>query len=405
MYMKKGKFVGFGLGPIQAGLFLYEAHCSGNFNSLVVAEVDNELVEAVNSNNGVISINIAFRDHIQKVEISGVRLLNPNRKGHREELIRAISEADELSTSLPSVSFYNKGGTSSVAACLAEGFVKRKKLHPAIIYTAENNNHAAEILQDEVETIGGQVFPEIQFLNTVIGKMSSVVEDDTMIERYGLAPLSKYTRKTILVETFNRILITKIVLPGIKRRIDVFEEKENLLPFEEAKLFGHNAIHLLLGLLAHARGCKTIAEVKKHTDLLDIARKAFIEEAGVGLIHKNEGIDLLFTSEGINVYAEDLLDRMTNPFLSDPISRVIRDLNRKIAWNDRLIGSARLAMNAGVSPDNLLKGIHLAELYILNDTLKEIWTPEVWCSSESEYFKPHIDLINRNKNQINNTLI
>ena len=35
--MKKS-FVGFGFGAIQAGLFLYEAHASGQFDRFVVAE-------------------------------------------------------------------------------------------------------------------------------------------------------------------------------------------------------------------------------------------------------------------------------------------------------------------------------------------------------------------------------
>jgi hypothetical protein len=42
--IEKGNFVGFGLGPIQTGLFLYEAFRSGNFQTYTVAEVDDSLV-------------------------------------------------------------------------------------------------------------------------------------------------------------------------------------------------------------------------------------------------------------------------------------------------------------------------------------------------------------------------
>jgi mannitol-1-phosphate 5-dehydrogenase len=385
--IEKGNFVGFGLGPIQAGLFLYEAFRSGNFQTYTVAEVDDSLVESVNKNNGRCTINIAFRDSILTTVIEGIRMLKPNNSTDREELISAIAAADEIATALPSIAFYGRGGTLSVASCLAEGLGKRTPDHQTIIYTAENNNHAAEVLRAEVEKCeGGGNMDNVQFLDTVIGKMSSIVEDPMVIELYGLEPLTSINSKTVLVEVFNRILISKIDLPGFIRRITIFEEKTDLIPFEEAKLYGHNAIHLLLGLLAHERGCRTLAEARFHPDLMDIARKAFIEEAGAGLINKHQGIDELFTASGFSAYAEDLLERMTNPLLSDPISRVIRDLKRKIAWNDRLIGSARLSITAGVHPVNLLKGIQLAEKHILTELLHEIWPSEVWLSDNANQF-------------------
>ena len=47
---------------------------------------------------------------------------------------------------------------------------------------------------------------------------------------------------------------------------------------------------------------------------------------------------------------EDALARMVNPFLRDPIERVTRDPKRKLGWNDRLIGSIRFALIAGINP-------------------------------------------------------
>ena len=45
-------YVGFGLGAIQAGLFLYEAFHSGNFRRLVVAEVLQDVVTAIREADG-----------------------------------------------------------------------------------------------------------------------------------------------------------------------------------------------------------------------------------------------------------------------------------------------------------------------------------------------------------------
>jgi len=46
-------FVGFGFGPIQAGLFCLEAQQSGAFDRLVVAEVAPALVAALRRAGGV----------------------------------------------------------------------------------------------------------------------------------------------------------------------------------------------------------------------------------------------------------------------------------------------------------------------------------------------------------------
>ena len=48
---------------------------------------------------------------------------------------------------------------------------------------------------------------------------------------------------------------------GFARGITAFIEKDDLLPFEEAKLYGHNAIHALIGYLAHERGLTLMSQV------------------------------------------------------------------------------------------------------------------------------------------------
>jgi hypothetical protein len=47
-------FVGFGFGPIQAGLFLAEAQSLGNFRRLVVAEVQADVVDGSARRNGAL---------------------------------------------------------------------------------------------------------------------------------------------------------------------------------------------------------------------------------------------------------------------------------------------------------------------------------------------------------------
>jgi mannitol-1-phosphate/altronate dehydrogenase len=131
----------------------------------------------------------------------------------------------------------------------------------------------------------------------------------------------------------------------------------DLLPFEEAKLYGHNAVHALIAYLAELKGCLTIAEAAKHPWIMQTARRAFIEESGAALIRRHARLgDALFTPDGYAQYAEDLLRRMVNPHLCDQVERVGRDHARKLGIEDRLFGTMTLALEAGIEPGQLALG-------------------------------------------------
>lgn len=379
--MNKRCFAGFGLGPIQSGLFLLEAFRSRNFARLVVAEVDPALVEAVRGGGGKISVNIAHADRIEQAEISGVEIFNPREPRDRDELVAAIACADEIATALPSVEFYDRGGAASAAACLADGFARRVAKKPAVIYTAENDTRAAEHL---ATCLGEKLPPSVQVLNTVIGKMSGGVTGSEQIKRLGLAPMTPDYGRAVLVEVFNRIQISKIHLPDFQRGISAFEEKDDLGPFEDAKLYGHNAVHALLGLLAHERGLATMDAARNFKKLMAIARAAFIEECGAGLRKKHADADPLFSETGWTNYADDLIARMTNPFLRDAVARVIRDPQRKLGWDDRLIGAIRLAIAAGVKPERLARGARIAMKFGNIADIRQLWPEEVRNSGEAD---------------------
>ena len=91
--MKDHTFVGFGFGPIQAGFFVPEAVRSGTFSRIVIAEVDEQLVNAVRENNGSYSINIAHKDGIEVVKIDNIEVLNSTVASDRELLQQALTDA------------------------------------------------------------------------------------------------------------------------------------------------------------------------------------------------------------------------------------------------------------------------------------------------------------------------
>lgn len=377
--MAEHTFVGFGFGPIQSGLFAKEAFQSGNFSRIIVAEVDDELVDAVRANKGTYNVNVARADGIDTVKIDNVELLNPNVEGDRQTLLEVLAEATEIATCLPSVDFYEAGGKNSPASLIAEG-LKNSKAEATIIYTAENNNHAAEILEQAItEKIGSLSHKRVQFLNTVIGKMSRVVTDPAEIERSKLAAIASGIERAFLVEEFNRILVSRTTIVGFKPGIEVFIEKDDLLPFEEAKLFGHNAIHTLLGFIGAARGATSMSELKNDEAVMEIARLAFLDECGAALVKKHAHTgDELFTEPGFRKYTEDLLERITNPYLADTVARAGRDAVRKLSINGRIFGTMSLTLEYGIEPNNMAIGA-MAGITVLLENAKEYNLPTDLC--------------------------
>ena len=181
--------------------------------------------------------------------------------------------------------------------------------------------------------------------------------DPATLARLKLTPLTPAVPQAVLVEEFNHILISQITLPGFTRGIDVFIEKPDLLPFEEAKLYGHNAIHALIAYLAARRGLTAMSDAAAHLDIMATARAAFINESGAALIRKHAALgDPLFTPAGYAAYADDLLTRMVRPTLNDLIARVTRDQVRKLGYDDRFFGTMRLALRHGIRPVHLAQG-------------------------------------------------
>jgi mannitol-1-phosphate 5-dehydrogenase len=353
--MQSHVMVGFGMGPIQAGLFAAEAFKSGRFSRIVISEVDPKLVEAIRANGGRYAVNVASSSGIAAEQVEGIEIYNSSVESDRQQLLEALSQATEIVTSLPSVNFYDTG-QNSVASLIARG-LEHSTAKGTIIYTAENNNHAAEILEEAVKGYRRSLPPTVQFLNTVIGKMSQVVVSEAEIAEKNLKPIAPGFGRAFLVEEFNRILVTKSRLPGFTPGIRVFIEKEDLLPFEEAKLYGHNAIHALLAYLGARKGYQKMARLKEDKAVMQIARDAFIKESGAALIKKYAHLnEELFTEAGFQAYAEDLLRRMTNPYLDDSVERAARDPQRKLSKNDRLFGAIRLVLSQGITPLNLTRG-------------------------------------------------
>ncbi len=359
------RLTGFGFGPIGAGLFVKEAHDTAAFERLLVAEIDSQLVDAVRANQNSYHVNVAHTDGIEAATVTGVELCNPSCAQDLQTLQAALAQSTEIVTALPAVGLFDQGN-QSIARLIAES-LDPESTAGCLVYCAENHNHAAEILQERVENhMTASSLRPVQFLNTVVGKMSRVVTDPEEIRTRDLRPIAPGLERAFLVEAFNHILVTECTLKGVTPGIDVFKQKPDLVPFEEAKLYGHNAIHALMAYLGALRLRSSMAELKQDQDIMSIALEAFVSESGAALVKKYAGSnDPLFTAAGYRRYALDLLQRIGNVHLGDTIERAARDPLRKLQYQDRIFGTMRLALDQGIEPVNMALGAAAGLAYLL----------------------------------------
>lgn len=349
-------FVGIGFGAIQTGLFLREAQASGAFERYVVAMRRAELVDDVNG-SGTVTVNIAMPDGIKVETYHGVEARCLNNAEDLQQLNLDLVAAEEISVAVSSVDDYVTDGPNSLHKLLADAIsVKLNSNAPkALIYSSENHNEAASLLEAAIlsalpETEKADAVSVFQTVDTVIGKMSRVITDADEIQDAGLATSSPNGSQAFLVEAFNNILMSKVDLGRTSGRgISQLVEKSDLLPFEHAKIHGHNATHAGFAYIGNVLGLEWMADVAAIPEIHAFFRDAFLQESGEALIKLHGGRDPLFSEQGYEAYVDDLLERMANPWLRDTCARIGRDVGRKLGWDDRLIGTIRLVQGQGVS--------------------------------------------------------
>ncbi len=324
------------------------------------------MIEAVRNNGGYYSVNVAHLDAVETIDVGPIEIYNPTNAGDREQLVAAVSEANEIATAVPSVKLYATDGEGSLHRILAAGLARRE--HPVVIYTAENHiAAAAELRRTLLAAASGErsgAWPKLTaIVDTVIGKMSVVITDPEEMRTESIRPMTPGFPRAFLVESFRHILTSPIrfaVEASFHRGLDFLDERPSLIPFEEAKLYGHNATHALAGYLAAALGCVHVAELAGIPGSTQFLRDAFIDESGSMLKGRWRGSADLFTETGFARYVDDLLARMLNPHLRDLVSRLTRDPERKLGWNDRLVGVMRHALGAGTRPRRFALGVAAA---------------------------------------------
>ena len=332
-------FLGIGAGPIQTGIFVSGA-TRGGYDRIVLADVDPKLSDAV-KRSGTIVVNTACSDAIRTDTYRNIEIYNPTVPRDVKKLAAIAAEATAIATALPSTACYRQSAPwlrSAFECCPGR---------TRYVYTAENSTTAADELQQAVGA-----YPATYYLDTVIGKMSKVFTK----RESSLPTLAPGLECGHLVEEYNDIYTSSA--PGIDGvGIKGLYPKQDLEPFEAAKLYGHNTCHFLLGVLASDKGCTYVDEASDYPDVLAMICGAILEECGPALSRRYGKQEAFVAPRNFTPFALQLTARMVSPLLRDSVERVIRDPERKLGWNDRLIGAIRLCVQQGVTPTHLLAAV------------------------------------------------
>ena len=173
-----------------------------------------------------------------------------------------------------------------------------------------------------------------------IGRMVPVQTDEmkdgepmrVCVERYGYLPTDKAAFKG--------------EVPNIK----------NMVPFEpfdfyiKRKLYVHNMGHATCAYLGDLLGLEYIYQSIDVAEVRVLVQNAMTESAMA--LSLKYGVEL----DKLMLHIQDLLGRFTNAALKDTCARVGGDPGRKLSPEDRLIGSASLALKQGIKPAYIAVG-------------------------------------------------
>lgn len=188
----------------------------------------------------------------------------------------------------------------------------------------------AELTKEEIEWFDRHV----GLVEASIGRMVPVQTEEmrdgeplrVCVEPYGFLPVDQAAFKG--------------EIPDIK----------NMIPFEpfdffiKRKLYIHNMGHAVCAYLGDILGLEYIYQAIDQNEIYIIVKNAMEESAAA--LSSVYGVQL----ENIMKHITDLLYRFTNAALKDTCKRVGGDPERKLAFEDRLIGPAGLAFTQGIVP-------------------------------------------------------
>lgn len=327
----------FGAGNIGRGFLGQLFSESGYLVNFV--DVDQPLLAALNE-RGRYTIRLVTNESSEDVSVGPVRGLAAS---GREAVAQAVAEAVIGATAV------GAGALKYVAPTLAAGIVRRADQGvktPLNLIICENLKGAARLFRSMVENelppgYHDYLAEQIGFVDTVIARMVPPLPPELRTEDPSL----------IVVEPYKELPVDATGFMGKPPEIVGMQPVAPFAFYTERKLYMHNAGHAVLGYLGYQKGYVYGYEALQDPGIIAAVRGAMQESQRA--LEQKYGL----ATGAITPYLEDAVARFHNRALGDTIFRLARDPIRKLAHNDRLIGAALNALEQGVPPVNLVRGI------------------------------------------------
>ena len=319
-----------GAGATGRGQIGRLAHQAGF--ALTFIERRKDLVDVLRS-AGRYTVGLAGQK-IEEVEIAGFEVV---RTDELFKCLPAIAEADIIATAvLPT-------NLEAVAPLLAKGLglkLQQSIARPLNVIACENMERSSSTLRDMVlqytpKFDWGWVDAHVGFPDSMVACLVPWPKDPLYLLAEAVQEWSvdAHGVKPPLPE-----------LPGLT----LSANQEAAL---ERKLFIKNTGHFAIGILGHLKGYALMHEAARDSEILALAGAATKESAAA--VAGKHGLDPLETEE----YRRTFMEQMRSPFLPDEIGRVIREMGRKLAREERLVGPALVCLDQGREPRALAQVI------------------------------------------------
>jgi len=320
----------FGAGNVGRG-FLGQLFSESGYE-LVMVDIDRPLLQALNAQGGY-RLQLVDNEGTQELWVAPVRALHA---GDTQRVAAAVAEASLMATSV------GVRALPSVARTVASGLARRladPAAAPVNIIVCENLKNAANHFRHLVgqglpENLRAQLEPRVGFVDAVIGRMVPLLTP----EQRAADPAR------IVAEPYKELPVARQGIIGPVPNVVGLEVCDHFAAYVARKLYIHNGGHAVLAYLGHLRG-----HLYGYQALEDPVVRPLFEAAWV---EAQRGIATAYqvSPRWLEEHANDLRRRFANRALGDTIVRLGRDPLRKLAPDDRLVGAARLAEQAGVEP-------------------------------------------------------
>lgn len=340
----------YGAGNIGRG-FIGELFSESGYRVTFI-DVDDSLVNLLES-RGQYPIRILDDNNTCDKIISNVGAVNGK---DMPAAAQAVASADIMATAV--------GGNilARIAPIIARGIELRSRGgKPLDIIVCENLHNADRIFRSLVEESINPACREflcesVGFVSASIGRMVPVVTDTLK----AVDPL------IVGVEPFCTLPVDACAFKGEIPKIVNLLPADNIAYHTDSKLYIHNMLHSSCAYLGFIMGYTYIYEAVSDGEIIKTVRGALGEVSEA--ITAEHGVDADLPIR----YGEDLIRRFANRALADSVERVGRDTPRKLAFEDRLVGAARLCEKHGVKFENIARGIAAALVFSADDSSKGV---------------------------------